>query len=724
MASAIQVAPQTDLVITGMNCANCARHVTEALQSVAGVDRAEVFLGESRARVRWRSEATPDLPALSTAVRAAGYDAKPVAKESKVPPTGWFVNVTVGLAGTIPLMAGEWIFHLETARWFQWASFGLALVVQVVCGARFYRGAWQQLKTGASNMDTLVAIGSTAAFGYSVWAFLSGAEGHLYFMEAAAIITLISIGHWLEGRASALAEKSLRALFRLAPQQARRRNPDGSDIEVAVADLDLGDSVILRPGDGVPTDGKVIEGECSVDEAMLTGESGPVEKQTGSLLYAGTLNLNGQVVMNVTAVGEATAMARIIAAVERAQNSRADIQRLADRVSNVFVPIVLLVAIAAGLWWGLAPGEAHRVAAFLGRYLWHPSEPATPLAGAILSAVAVLIVACPCAMGLATPVAIMAGTNAAAKRGILIRDGIALEKAGQITVILADKTGTLTFGKPTVIATEGEDLNLAASLAAASNHPLSQAVAKLTTERIPLKNWREIRGAGVEAGTARLGSLSWLGQSKPSAFVEKWTTAGATILGLDVDRELKALIALQDAIKPDSARVVGELVRSGLKIYLVTGDNRRTAEAIARQAGIPAANVFAEIKPEQKAELVKEFQNKGERVAFVGDGINDAPALEQADLGIAVSQASDIAHEAADIILLNSDIAAIPEALEMARKTLRTIRQNLFWAFFYNAAAIPLAALGFLSPILCAGAMAFSDLVVIGNALRLARSRH
>ena len=330
-------------------------------------------------------------------------------------------------------------------------------------------------------------------------------------------------------------------------------------------------------------------------------------------------------------------------------------------------------------------------------------------------------------MGLATPVAIMAGTNAAARRGILIRDGIALEKAGRITVLMADKTGTLTFGNASVVAAEGSDFALAASLAAGSNHPLSRAVAKFTAERVPVADWREVRGSGVEAGSARLGSLPWLETcgvdlSTRTAFTEKWTACGATILGLAVNRELKALIALQDTIKPDSADAVAKIARSGLRVYLVTGDNVRTARAIAAQAGIAAENVFAEIKPEQKAELIKDLQRKGERVAFVGDGINDAPALEQADLGIAVSQASDIAGEAADIVLLKSGMCAVPEALELARRTLRTIRQNLFWAFFYNAAAVPLAALGFLSPILCAAAMVISDLIVIGNAFRLARS--
>jgi Cu+-exporting ATPase len=714
-----------------MSCANCARHVTEALQNVPGVDRAEVALEQGRANVRWKSGATPNVSALSAAVNAAGYDAKPTdtAKPApRSPLSGWSLTVVVGLAGTIPIMAGEWLFHWEMQQWFHWFAFSLALVVQVVCGARFYRGAWRQLKSGASNMDTLVSLGSTAAFGYSVWALFSGAVGELFFMESAAIITLISIGHWLEGRASALAEKSMRGLFALAPHQARRRNSDGTETDIAVADLRPGDAVILRPGNRVPTDGTVLEGQSSVDEAMLTGESLPVEKQIGSRLYAGTAIVDGQIVMTVTAVGDATAIAAIIAAVQRAQNSRADIQRLADRVSNVFVPVVLVVAIAAGLWWGLATSHAQSVAAELGHYLWQPHMPMTPLAAGILSAVAVLIVACPCAMGLATPVAIMAGTNAAAKRGILIRDGIALEKAGRITALLADKTGTLTSGKPAVVGTEGTELALAASLAAGSNHPLSRAVATLTQERVPLEGWREVRGSGVEAGSARLGSLAWLRQcgvdfANHAPFIEKWSATGATILGLTVDHRVTALIALQDTIKPDAAEAVARIKRSGLKVYLVTGDNLRTAHAIAAQAGIAIENVFAEVRPEQKAALIKDLQRKGERVAFVGDGINDAPALEQADLGIAVSQASDIAGEAADIILLNSDIKAVPEALELARRTLRTIRQNLFWAFFYNAASVPLAALGFLSPILCAAAMGVSDLVVIGNALRLARSR-
>ncbi len=734
-----------------MTCGNCARHVTQAIQGVAGVQSAIVSLEGHSARVRWQPDAEQNLDAVIKAVEEEGYGAKPLESkpretgESKL--AGWRVNVLLGVPVTVLLMLGEWGFHLETLRWFQWVSFVLAGLVQVLAGARFYRGAWLQLKAGSSNMDTLVALGSTTAFGYSTWALFSGHPGHLYFMEAASIITLISLGHWMESRISVRASSALRKLLNLAPAMARRRALDGTETEVPVADLLSGDMVILRPGDHVPTDGVVTEGESAVDESMLTGESVPADKAKGALVYAGTVNLNGRLAMRVTATGEDTALAHIIAAVQRAQSSRADIQRVGDRVSSVFVPIVVIIALAAGLWWGLAPDSARAAHHWLAQFLSFAHAPEGTLGAAFIIASAVLIIACPCAMGLATPAAIMAGSNAAAQRGILIRDGVALEKAGRITAVVFDKTGTLTIGRPELAKTwvpqgisEPDALALAASLACNSTHPVSRAVGTATASVVALTEWREVQGAGVQAKAdvnapnanapteVRLGSLRWLREigvdfSAADAFVQQWSKEGATMVALAAGQSLLAVFAVKDTVKPGAVEVVRQLRAQGLTTYLVTGDNPKTGAAIARQAGIAAEHVFAEVRPEQKAEFVLKLQREGQRVAFVGDGINDAPALEQADLGIAVSRASDIAREAADVILLKSEIQAVPESIGLARATLRTIKQNLFWAFFYNAAGIPLAALGFMSPILCAAAMGLSDLVVIGNALRLTRWR-
>jgi len=746
----------TELLVEGMTCGNCARHVTEAIQSVPGVQNAVVDLGGGRASIRWNSPAAADESAVIAAVKKAGYDAAPAKDASHEHEhdrgSAWQLNLWLGVLITAPLMAGEWLFGFGAARWFQWLSFFLAGLVQAIAGGQFYRGAWRQLKAGSSNMDTLVALGSTTAFGYSTWALLTGQSGHLYFMEAAAIITLVSLGHWVEARVGEKASSSLKSLMNLAPETARRVESQGVEKQVPVAELGIGDQVALRPGDRIPTDGEVVEGESAVDESMLTGESAPVDKRAKSKLYTGTINLNGRLVMRVTATGESTALANIIAAVQRAQTSRANIQRIGDRVSNVFVPVVVAIAIGAGLWWGLAPESAGHVHHLLQSFLW-PTHPPGGVAAGFIIAAAVLIIACPCAMGLATPAAIMAGANAAARRGILIRDGVALEKAGEVTAVIFDKTGTLTHGKPEVIAigapasgkahfksvalganlATSHPVTLAAALARHSTHPISQAIAKLANGEISTNDWREVRGAGVEARNAkgellRLGSLAWLRESginlsAGDQFVSEWTTQAATVIGLAEGQTLAGLFAVRDTLKPGSEKVIAELQSHGVKTFLVTGDNKLTAASIARQVGIAAENVFAEVRPEQKADFVKQLQARGERVAFVGDGINDAPALTQADLGIAVSRASDVAREAADIILLNSEIEAVPEALGLARATLRTIKQNLFWAFFYNAAGVPLAALGFMSPVLCAAAMGFSDLIVIGNALRLARWR-
>jgi Cu+-exporting ATPase len=733
----------TELSIEGMTCGNCARHVTEAIQSVKGVRNAVVSLEANHASVRWNSGAGENLPAVLQALREAGYPAKPAVEEhdheGRDAAAGWQLNLWIGVLGTIPIMVGEWGFGLSLAPWFQWASFILAAVVQVFAGASFYRGAWNQLKVGSSNMDTLVALGSTTAFVYSAWILLGGFGGHLYFMESSAIIALISTGHWIESRVAARASSALRKLLDLAPSIARRRESNGAEREVPVTQLTSGDVVVLRPGERVPTDGEVIEGASAVDESMLTGESVSVDKVPGAQLYAGTVSLDGNLVMRVSAIGEETALAHIIATVQRAQNSRANIQRLGDRVSNVFVPIVVIIALAAGLWWGLMPESANHLHVWLSQFFWAVHPPHGTAAGFIIAA-AVLIVACPCAMGLATPAAIMAGANVASQRGILIRDGVALEKAGQITAVLFDKTGTLTAGKPGMVKSLILDQNLdaasvAAGLARHSAHPISLAAAKLSDKPATITDWRELRGSGVigilpanngSQKEAFLGSLRWLKESgidlsPGKQFIDEWSVTGATLIGLAVDNKLSALFALRDTLKTGAQDVLKRISGQGLKIYMVTGDNAVTAQEIGRQVGIPPNNIFSEVRPEKKAEFVQKLQQGGDRVAFVGDGINDAPALEQADLAIAVSRASDIAREAADIILLNSEIEAVPEALALARATLRTIKQNLFWAFFYNGVGIPLAALGFMSPILCAAAMGLSDVVVIGNALRLRR---
>ena len=696
--------------IDGMSCQNCARHVREALQEVPGVEYAEVDLDAGRARVKAE---LADVEALVAAVGRAGYTAEPEETEGPAAAAGagWKFNVIFSLAIAAPLMIADHLLHPDMHGWFGWASLALALPVQVFCGWRFYRGAWQQLLVGQSNMDTLVSLGSTAAFVLSLYGLLvPGRVHHLYFAEAAMIIGLISLGHYIEARVGEQAAGALAQLMRLAPQQARRLSRDGSEETVALGALVHGDRVILSPGDQAPADGEVIDGESSVDESMLTGESAPVEKRPGEKIYTGTANQTGRLIVKVTGLGEETALARIIEVVRRAQGSRASIQRIGDKVSSIFVPVVVLIAVATALAYGLHGA-------------WEQG---------IINAAAVLIVACPCAMGLATPAAIMAGTNAAAKNGILVRDGTALERCGAITAILFDKTGTLTEGRARVekfAALAGKDditmRAVARAITVPSRHPYSRAVAEFAGDvpNAPLTDWREERGLGVSArwngAKVFLGSLKALRER--GVDLSELPAWPGTLLGLEAAGKLVAAIALSDPLKSGAPEIVRRLRQSGLHAYLVSGDTDATVRSIAAAAGISPENVFAEVKPEEKAGIVERLQASGERIAFVGDGINDAPALAQADLGIAVTRASDVAREAADILLLKADIEAIPQALDICRATLRTIKQNLFWAFFYNAAAIPLAAVGVLPPVACAAAMAVSDICVIGNSLRLLR---
>lgn len=773
-----QSTSRTELRVSGMSCPNCARVITRVVNSIPGVHNVNVDLETGLTIVNWAPGAKADVNAVITAIAQAGYNAEvlpqQLAGEADEPRSSWQKNLWIGIVCTALLAIGEWILNLSDVIWFRWLSFGLGTVVLVFVGARFYRGAIAQLKRFRSNMDTLVALGSTAAFGYSVFVLFAGVGDHLYFLEAAAIITIVTVGHWIEARVSARAATALKLLMHLAPERAIRRNPDGTETEVPITHLRPGDIVVLRPGDRIPADGVVIEGHSVVDESMLTGEANPAEKLVGSQLFAGTINLSGRLVQRVVSAGENTALANIIAAVKRAQTSHANIQRLADQVSNVFVPFVVLVAIGAWIWWALLPVHAHAVHEWLAAFLWHASVPESPLAAAFVCAAAVLIVACPCAMGLATPAAIMAAANAAATRGILIRDGVALEKAGQITTVIFDKTGTLTEGKPTVVeiwfpsgvqkivstmdgtktskwdfdpsGVDRKALELAASLARYSAHPISKAIAQLGKGRFEFNDVQEIPGAGVEGELkknpfeswsvstdftpvkVRLGSIQWLEKlgvrfDQLREFIRKCSDNGANVSALAVNQTVFAAFALQDTLKPAAKDVVRVLTQKGLKVYLITGDTRTAAEQLATQIGISPQNVFAEVKSHLKADIVKRLQLRAERIAFIGDGINDAPAIEQADLGIAVSNATDITRQVADIVLLKSDLDAVPEALELARATLRIIKQNLFWAFFYNALSIPLAALGFLSPIICAFAMGVSDLLVVGNALRLLRFR-
>lgn len=738
-----QIPPQsnsaaTELQVEGMTCANCARHVTEAIQGVPGVARVEVSLQTGRALVHWRSGSGVQTGAVLEALKKEGYPSKPVsgAENSKsLLALSWKTTVWIGLIATAPMMVGEWVFGLGHEAWFRWSSFILATIVQIVCGSRFYKGAWVQAKAGASNMDTLVAIGSSTAYIYSLWGLLAGFPGHLYFMEGAGIISLVSLGHYFEARASERAAGSLKQLLQLTPLTILKIEKDGLEKEVSVASLLHGDFVRLRAGDRVPTDGELVEGRVSIDESTLTGESMPVEKEPGAKMFAGTLVLDSSVKMRVTGTGEETALANIVAAVARAQSSKANIQRIVDRISNVFVPIVLLIALGTAAYWYFAYDSALPVAQKLSLFLWHVNIPTTAMAAAAIHAAGVLIIACPCAMGLATPAALMAAANSAARRGILIRDAAALEKAGVITAIAFDKTGTLTEGRPQLVDMQvvksnysrEELLQFAGSIGSGSQHPLSKALSTGANVITPA-NVQELRGKGMqgilhfngEQLIIRLGSLEWLGQPA-NDFTTLQQSQGATVLGLEMNGEFAAFISLRDKIKASALKVTRTLKSRGIETYLITGDNEVTARAIATEAGIKPENVFARVTPEGKAAQVIELQKRGFKVCFVGDGINDAPALEQSDLGIAVSSASQIAAQSADIVLLRSEITALPEALELAAAALRTIKQNLFWAFFYNTAGIPLAALGLLSPIICAAAMGMSDLVVIGNSFRLFR---
>ena len=743
-------AGETDFGVGGMTCASCVGRVERALRKIPGVQQASVNLATESVRVHWQADAG-DAAAMSArlqrAVRDAGYEPRPLEAAEAEPEQGWLglprdawpvlLAALLSAPLTLPMFGSLLGRHWMLPAWLQ---FALATPVQFWLGARFYRAAWHALKARSGNMELLVAIGTSAGWGLSSWLWWrteAGAMPHLYYEGSALVITLVLLGKWLESRAKRQATEAIRALHALRPEVAHLL-PDGirreALVDVPVAELLAGDRVLIRPGERVPADGTLLEGSTQVDESMLTGEPMPVPKQPGDRLTGGSLNGDGAVELEVAAVGAQSVLNRIIALVQDAQAAKPPIQRLVDQVASVFVPTVLAIALLT----------------FCGWYVWQGAA----LEDALLPAVAVLVIACPCALGLATPAAIMAGTGVAARHGILVQDAEALETACHIDTVAFDKTGTLTVGEPTLsalVAAPGVDeagvLQAAAALQRQSAHPLARAVvlaaeAAPSAQALAAQEVQAVPGRGshgqVQGAHLHLGSLRWmeelgvgLGQlaERSAAMQAEGATVSALALRLPDGRFVPlALFAFADLPKTGAQIAVAQLRERGLRLSMISGDNRGAAEAMAHRLGLdPAAGeVLAEVLPGDKAARIAELRQDGHRVAMVGDGVNDAPALAAADVGIAMASArggSDVAMHAAGITLMRGDPRLVAAALDISRRTVSKIRQNLFWAFAYNVAGIPLAALGYLDPVFAGAAMALSSVSVVGNALLLKRWR-
>ncbi|WP_027994838.1 heavy metal translocating P-type ATPase [Simplicispira psychrophila] len=737
---------ELDLSIGGMTCASCSGRVERALRKVPGVQEATVNLATESARVQVVLPDGGDAAALEAmdallrrTVRNAGYEpltaAASAAREEDASPWAGFAPVAIGLLLSAPLvlpMFGD----LFGQHWMlpAWAQFLLATPVQFILGARFYKAGWAAAKALTGNMDLLVAIGTSAGWGLSMWLWLTAAPGHtphLYFEASAVVVTLVLLGKWLEARAKHQTTAAIRALHGLRPDVAHLLGKRG-EVDVPVAEVMVGDHLVVRPGERFPVDGTLLEGDTQVDESMLTGEPLPVAKALGDVLTGGSINGEGRVVLQVQAVGAETVLAHIIRLVEDAQAGKAPIQRLVDKVANVFVPVVLLIALATLLGW-LWAGVGGEVA--------------------LIRAVAVLVIACPCALGLATPAAIMAGTGVAAKHGILIKDAQALELAHQVDTVAFDKTGTLTVGQPRLTAFHvepGQDeaavLQAAASVQSGSEHPLARAVVQAAQERglelTAPEAVRAVPGRGsegeVQGRSYLLGSLRWmdalgvaLGPLAERA--QQLQNDGATVSAV-AERtaqgvQLLALMAFGDEPKPGARAALAALKARGIRTVMISGDNRGAAEVMARRLGLDpdAGEVRAEVLPGDKAAQVRALQQDGggqpHTVAMVGDGVNDAPALAAADVGMAMGNGTDVAMHAAGITLMRGDPQLVAAALDISHRTVLKIRQNLFWAFAYNVAGIPLAALGYLSPVVAGAAMALSSVSVVTNALLLKRWR-
>ena len=707
-----------EFAIAGMTCAACSARLEKVLNRQPGI-QANVNLAAERARVRLAGVA--DETAVIAAVARAGFTASLVDKDTRTREKArraadyqreirrfWIaVALTLPLVGQMFFMFGDAHHHPELPRWLQLA---LATPVQFWIGWRFYDGAWKALRGGGANMDVLVALGTSMAWGFSAVVTLFGLEQHVYFEAGAAVITLVLLGKLLEARAKARTSEAIESLIRLQPKTARIER-DGQWVEIAVDALMAGDIFMVRPGESVPVDGEVLDGASSVNEAMLTGESMPVGKAAGDKVFAATANGQGALRCRATGVGEQTLLASIIRLVGEAQGSKAPVQRLADQISAVFVPVVCVIALATFAGWWLYAGD---------------------FAEALVNAVAVLVIACPCALGLATPTAIMVGTGQGARAGILVKNVEALERAEKIAVLALDKTGTLTQGEPQVtdivpLALEADQaLHLAAALEQGSEHPLARAVlARAAAVDLPkVANFIATPGQGVagevDGRSLRLGAPAWLGMADDPA-VLRLQQAGKTVVVLEENGAVLALLAIADALRPTSRVAVERLRARGIRVVMLTGDNAATAAAIAHEAGIDEFR--AGILPGDKAAVIAELKAGGGLVAMVGDGINDAPALAAADVSFAIGAGSDAAVEAADLTLIRSDLCGVDDAIELSRATLGKIRQNLFFAFIYNVLGIPLAAFGWLNPVVAGAAMAMSSVSVVSNSLLLKRWR-
>ena len=729
MDAATRADEETALALEGMTCAACATRIETVLNRLPGTHAAVNFATESAA-IRHDPSATP-VAELIAAVERAGYHARvrrdaasdrvedqQRKREAYVALRREFVVaalLTLPLvAPMLPMLVG--VAHVELVP--RWVQLALATPVQFWVGRRYYIGAWHALRGGGANMDVLVALGTTMAYGLSAVVTVLGLAEHVYFEASAAVITLVLLGKLLETRAKAGTSAALEGLLKLQPRTARLER-DGAIVEVPLDEVAPGDCFVVRAGDAVPVDGEVVRGASSVDESMLTGESRAVAKAPGDRVYAGTVNADGMLVATATGVGAATMLAGIVRLVAQAQGSKAPIQRLADRVSGVFVPVVIAIAVAT-----FAISVAFGIDA----------------TRALIHAVAVLVIACPCALGLATPTAVIVGTGRGAQRGILIRNAEALEHAGRLTVLMLDKTGTLTEGRPAVtgvIAFGGSApraLEVAAAIEQGSTHPLAQAIVThaAATGAVPIAidGFASVPGRGAQArardsgAVVRVGAPAWLaaeGVTVDDAVVADVARDGHTIVAVSEGDRLLAVIALADQVRASSARAIARLQRAGIEVTMLTGDHEATAAAVARAVGI--AHWRAGVLPAAKAEAVRAAQAAGAIVGMVGDGVNDAPALAAADVSFAMGAGAAVAIESADVTLVRDDLEAVVDAIDLSRATLRKIRQNLFFAFAYNVLGIPLAAVGALSPVVAGAAMALSSVSVVGNALLLKRWR-